>query len=219
MSFFNTIQDASKNIKKRSVLFYILMLLLLFSIMGCGKKKDAAEDSMVTETITPIEIVPTEDVVTPENSETVPTEEVQQTSEPVAEASEIPKAEVTVYVPDEDVLYEIPTKVTAEDSPQGIVDALIQAGALPEGVKVNSFEIEDDDSLTAHIDLSKEFRDAVSQTGTTGETMLMGSLVNTFIEYYKLKSINVTAENQVISTGHQEYNEPLEFFDFLIAEK
>ena len=61
------------------------------------------------------------------------------------------------------------------------------------------------------------FLNGLRQYGTSGESLTMGSLVNTFLRFYDLSSIRVTAAGKTIETGHNIYNRPLTFFTFLNA--
>ena len=120
--------------------------------------------------------------------------------------------QATLYLPNENADgFDTERVELAEDSPQALVDALIERGALPEGTEVlGEF---DRSAQTPTVDLSQEFADAMASTGTTGESMLMGSLVNTFLYYYGIDSISVTAQGQVIETGHTEYSQPMGVFE------
>lgn len=86
-----------------------------------------------------------------------------------------------------------------------ILEQLIAKGALPEGVAVNAFS-QDGKELT--LDMNQAFADYVNTMGTTGEFLTFGSVVNTFLTAYDAQSIMITAEGDVISTGHNIYEEP-----------
>ena len=117
---------------------------------------------------------------------------------------------VTLYVPNanadgfDTVTAAVPGD--ADRAAQAIVDALIDRGALPEGVKVNSLTMEDNG---LHLDLNEVYRQAVSSAGATGETMLMGSVVNTFLMAYEAETVTLTCDGAVIETGHAIYAEPM----------
>ena len=86
---------------------------------------------------------------------------------------------VIVYVPDEQGETLTPVGAdAADDSDQALVDALITAGSLPEGVAVQSSSTADG-VLT--LDMNAAYGEAVRSSGTTGENMLIYSLVNTFV--------------------------------------
>lgn len=109
-----------------------------------------------------------------------------------------------VYVPDEqsESLTPVGTNVT-DDSDQALVDALIKAGALPDGVKVVSSELKDG-VLT--LDMNDAYAEAVRTSGTTGEEMLVYSLVNTFASARNAESVMLTVGGKPLQSGHEIYD-------------
>lgn len=115
---------------------------------------------------------------------------------------------VIVYVPDEQGETLTPVGADAEDdSDQALVDALIAAGSLPEGVAVNS-------SSTANgvltLDMNAAYGEAVRSSGTTGENMLIYSLVNTFVQARGVDSVIITVDGAPLESGHEIYDYPLQ---------
>ena len=134
--------------------------------------------------------------------------------------------DITLYLPNEtaDGFEEVSETVKAQ--PQGIVDALIAHEALPADVVVNSFELDNNgtetqegdvvsyevgDTLHIDLDLSAEFAEGLNGMGSTGEGMMLGSLVNTLLSAYNADTITVTCDGAVLETGHNVYDEPLSF--------
>ena len=177
------------------------------------------------------------DPTPPTTEETVGTtteDSTETTGEDTAESEEIPDIavaetmEITLYLPNDqaDAFEEVTEAVDAQ--PQGVVDALIAHDALPEGVKVNSFTMSDNgtetqegdavsytvgDTIHIDLDLSQEFADAAASTGTAGEQMLLGSLVNTMLKAYNADEITITCDGAPLETGHNVYDEPLTFYE------
>ena len=115
---------------------------------------------------------------------------------------------VVVYVPDEQGETLTPVGTDAEDdSDQALVDALITAGSLPEGVAVNSSSTTDG-VLT--LDMNAAYGDAVRSSGTTGENMLIYSLVNTFVQARGVGSVIITVDGAPLESGHEIYDYPLQ---------
>lgn len=116
---------------------------------------------------------------------------------------------VTLYLPDEQAEYveqtELEITIAGEDIAGALISALVKQGALPDGVAIKAFS-KVEDILT--LDLNQAFADAVSNSGTAGETMLMASVADTFLAYYGAASLTITAEGQTIETGHTIYDEP-----------
>ena len=96
---------------------------------------------------------------------------------------------------------------------QNIIDLLIENKALPKGVKVNSFNIEENNTKkVVIIDLNSVFKENISSTGTAGEMMLLGSVVNTMLKNYNADTLKLTCDGKILETGHNIYDYPLEFF-------
>lgn len=93
-----------------------------------------------------------------------------------------------------------------EVTPENIIAALEENGAIPETVTVLSFS-EDETGLT--LDLSKEYQEYIQGSGTAGEMMAVGSVVNTFLETYDAECITILVEGAAWDSGHAEYEGPL----------
>ena len=96
----------------------------------------------------------------------------------------------------------IQSTALAED----IMEQLVQAGALPEGVRVLSME-------GGVLDLSSEFLTFLNTMGTSGEYVVMGSVVNTYLTAFGLDRITITVEGNVPETGHSIYDQPLRMYE------
>ena len=128
-------------------------------------------------------------------------------------ASELPEPEqpeereITLFLPNEmaDGFVEVTARVAFE--PQSVVDALIAHGGLPEGVRVLDFRLEEDGHMV--LDLSGEFAAALCSTGTSGEAMLTGSLVNTMLTCWDAQLLSFTVEGEIVESGHVIYDFPL----------
>ena len=202
---------------------WILSLALLAACLTGCTSTTVADDTGETvppaaEDTTDTDAAKEEDTVSEEDTET---EEIPD----IAVAEEM---EITLYLPDDQAESFEEVTETVDAQPQGVVDALIAHGALPEGVKVNSFTMRDNgtetqegdtvsytagDTLTIDLDLSQEFADAASSTGTAGEQMLLGSLVNTMLKAYNADELNLTCDGAPLETGHNVYDQPLTFYE------
>lgn len=70
----------------------------------------------------------------------------------------------------------------------------------------------DGDALS--LDMNEAFLAGLRESGSTGELMYMGSLVNTFLDNFNCTTVRVTVNGQSFSTGHSEYDKPLQAFTF-----
>ena len=94
---------------------------------------------------------------------------------------------------------------------QAIVAQLIAHDALPKDSEVLAIS-KDGDALS--LDMNEAFLAGLRASGSTGEFLYMGSLVNTFLDNFNCTTVRVTVEGQPFSTGHTEYDKPLQAFTF-----
>lgn len=130
---------------------------------------------------------------------------------PPADTSEtsgnIPDDTPVVYVPDEQEETLSPVVTETEDtSDQGLVNALISSGTLPEGVEVLSASIEDG---VLRLDMNDVYGSAVQSSGTTAENTLIYGLVNTFTHAKNVKQVLITVDGEALESGHEIYDYPL----------
>ena len=88
---------------------------------------------------------------------------------------------------------------------------LIAHDALPKDSEVLAIS-KDGDALS--LDMNEAFLAGLRASGSTGEFLYMGSLVNTFLDNFNCTTVRVTVEGQPFSTGHTEYDKPLQAFTF-----
>ncbi len=98
---------------------------------------------------------------------------------------------------------------TAEWTPEMLLSSLAEEEVMPQDVKVLSFE-QDGDHLT--LDLSKEYQEYVSSSGTAGERVAVGSMVNTFLDAYNAQTITVLVEGAALDIGHSDNSGPLSWY-------
>ena len=141
--------------------------------------------------------------------------QAETTAEPET-ATEIPP--VTLYLPNENADGFVTRQAKTDGAIADVVALLVAEGALPEGCAPLSFMAGNRSGHeSAKLDMNAAFGTAVSSTGTTGEYLLFGCLVNTVLVYYGYESVVVTAEGRVIESGHAVYDEPLWFYENQVA--
>ena len=149
---------------------------------------------------------PQKDTPVPEAEKTAP-----ETEEAAPAPETVPNQTVKLYLPNgnaDGFVIEEPL-LAADAGPQGLVDLLLQRGALPEGSKVLDFR---QDAKAVNVSMNRAYCDSVASMGTAEETMLLGSLVNTLLTFCEADALNLTCEGKVFSTGHNIYDFPLTFF-------
>jgi len=131
--------------------------------------------------------------------------------------------QVKLYYPNDDAtkLVAVMQQVPANDKYQAAVKALMagtkQAGLIgifPKEAKLRSVTVKDG---LATVDFSRELtRRFVG--GSTGELMLVGSLVDTLTEFPEVKKVQIKIEGQTVETiaGHMDTSAPFVRMEKLI---
>lgn len=181
------------------------LLLCCLMLSGCTAQKDAP---VASDTEPPV-ITQSAPVTEPGVLETAAAE----TTVPDVTVSETapPERFITLYAPNEDATgfvytsWEVP-----ELSAEVICGALIEAGVLKEDAAFNSITL---DNSQVNLDVNEAFGRQLMSYGTTGEYMMVGSVVNTLLAAYAADTVFITCEGQIIESGHVIYDFPLEFYE------
>lgn len=99
-------------------------------------------------------------------------------------------------------------------SPEELVAELVENGVLAEGVAIQAMNYTE---TGLHIDMNDAFLTQLRSMGTSGEYMLMGSLVNTFLDNYTAGSLTITVDGEVLESGHVVYDMPLTMYGDNVA--
>lgn len=91
-----------------------------------------------------------------------------------------------------------------------IVEQLIKAGILSEGTAVNSISWS---GTQLNVDFNQPFADRVCSVGTSGERIIVGSTVNTFLCAYGADCVYFTVNGEILESGHVIYDFILTYFD------
>lgn len=166
--------------------------LAVLSLAACGAGKSA--DTVKPPSSSPL----------PESTDGIP----QSTDKPESAA-----ITVTYYHGDENAEHIVSdTAEIPQLSPQALADLLCEKEVLSVPVTVNSCVVDNDKII--QLDLSGEFSQLLNSTGTTGETIIMGSLVNTFLDAFKADGVYIKTDGQELSTGHNIYDCVLGFYSY-----
>lgn len=172
----------------------LLLSVMVIALFGCKK-----DDEDTTET--------TEATVS-ETTESTDTTEI--TTE-----EEIKDKEVTVYQGDDNAEGVEGEKIVLDTlTPENVAKALKDNKILDSDVKVLSMEetTDGDGKKLLTLDLSKEFLTQINNNGTTGEEITIASIVNTYLNAYEADRIQILVEGDTWSSGHVDYEEPMEYF-------
>ena len=186
-------------------LFALLLCCLIFS--GCSQKP--AENSKPTQPTDNPETNAESLVPPPSSTEAAQEDETEVTT--VTEPLKIIR--YIVYSPNSnaDGFYEhvmewqIPY---LSDYQPTILDAWIELKVLTNEVQIMSM-VQEENHIT--IDFNDAFKDLVCTMGTSGERMIIGSIVNTLITNYEVETVSITVDGEIWESGHVIYDFPLEF--------
>ncbi len=182
----------------------IMAVITVLSFAACGTDSQDSEKAELSSS------------PAPENAETAPSaspDTAEYTAAPIPESAETPSATsetVTYYHGDENA-----EKLIAENgevpeiSAQALLDLLYSKGVLSEPVVANSFN---SDNGVLNLDVSGNFSALLSSMGTAGETIIMGSIVNTFLDAFNGNGMFITVDGETLVSGHNIYDYELEFF-------
>lgn len=175
----------------------IAVLAAALLLAGCSAKDTETTTGATESTAPSVETTLATTEATEETTESTAVEETEDTL-----------IRFTVYAPDEAWEHFVATEVEGENL--SVLEELIRVGVLNEDVEILSVAWED---THATVDMNGAFRDLVCTMGSTGEKMIMGSVVNTFLSAYQVETVTITVEGDVWESGHVVYDFPMSFFE------
>ena len=192
----------------KKILSLLFCLALGFSLCACGEQTPPPTTPVPDQVAAPVLPVPED---SPE-----PVPEVSAEPSAAPEASEEPSAapgiSATLYKGDDNAENVVPVECEiAEQSPQAIVDKLFELGVFGSAVTANSFTV--DNSNVIHLDMGQDFAAQIFSSGTAGEHIMVGSLVNSFISVFEADAVLITVDGNPFESGHAVYDYALSFFE------
>ena len=171
----------------------MVLCMSLFSITGCGKAGKEDTDKKNTEERA------AEAVESPNEEETGNQSEQPVTSdEPVDDTAE--GRIITVYYVDAQTAEIVSESVEIHDE-YDIWNALKENGILTEDCELLSLTVNEIEKKI-DLDFNSAVGDRVRSMGTTGETEIVGCIINTYLEAYGCEGIRLTEEGQAFETSH-----------------
>ena len=144
-------------------------------------------------------------------------------SAPSTPPTETPQlVDLTLYVPDETGAGLVAIAGQAEDTPTGILAALVAADALPDvdfGQHVTltvanetlTFDGKSVNGVFVHLDVADAFASAVKQSDAAHERLILQSLANTLITRYSADGLILSIAGTDLETMHERYSRPITF--------
>ncbi len=172
--------------KRIRILAVILLMMMIFS--GCGSREASSPDPG-NKTETGSSAV---------NEDEADNEEATEPSE--GSGRETDARDVEIYYID-DATGEMVTETAEIKDEDDIWSQLQKKGVLTEECRMLSFDLNEEER-TIDLDFNSALGDRVRSFGTTGETEIIGCLINTYLDAYECEGIRLTEEGQVFETGH-----------------
>lgn len=192
----------------------ILAMILVLVLTACGAQAPGTENNNTPVQEEQQENQKPEDEKKPEEDETDPeAEEPDGTEEPEDETES--KKEIEIYSGNEEATELVTSLVVIPElTAENILKELNFKEVIPENVTANDCKkVEKDGKAALELDLSQSFAEYLNGLGTSGETIALGSVCNTFLKAYECESIKITIDGEMLSTGHAEYPGYMEFFE------
>ena len=190
--------------KKKSILSIIILVWML-CLSACSNNSDNTQISNTSdqEELNISDEEEQDEVESKKDSEKPDVEDDDATEQTL----KTEPANILIYYSNDDA-----TAFTSEEvqinslSPEEVLNALIEKGAIAADVEILSFETTTvDGKSTILLDFNDAFASYISSMGSTGEYFVMGSICNTFLDAYDCEQIQVTVDGDTLSTGHAEY--------------
>ena len=168
----------------KKILSAFFAAVMFFGLIACRK---SPADSNAIETAA---------------SEMITGAPVESSSQPLSFSIYIPNANADGFYTE--------TIHASEISADTVLSALKNRNVLPDTIAINSFRM---DNGSIAIDFNQAFADAVCALGTSGEFLIVGSVVNTFLDAFQAESVYFTVDDQILESGHTIYDFSMTFFD------
>lgn len=178
--------------KKRGCLFISMLTvlcLLAFSFAGCGRDSEEGTKQTNIEKSGPGSENPVSDEENGAETESGP-----------SSVEEPETRNVTIYYVDGETA-EIAEKNVEIKDEYDIWENLKESGILTEGCELLSLNV-DQSEKKIDMDFNTATGDWIRSMGTTGETQIIGCIINTYLEAYGCDGIRLQEEGQPLQTSH-----------------
>ncbi len=180
--------------KRKCVCMIMILCLAAFTLAGCSRDQ---EENISTETEELQEEDKTADIK--ENDEPAQTGAVSEETDTDIQIDNAAGKTATIYYVDAQTA-EITTKTAEVQDEKDIWNILKEEGILSEDCEILSFKINDTDKKI-DLDFNSATGDRIRSMGTTGETEIIGCIVNTYLETYNCDGIRLTEEGNALQTS------------------
>ena len=177
-----------------SMCMILVMSMFLVFVTGCGRNDKEEPDNVKTE-----EQNNDKDETQDEELNEGDQEDSDNISEEPVE-NDPQTRNVTVYYVD-DKTAEVTGKSVEIQDEYDIWNALKESGLLTEDCELLSLNVKEAEKKL-DLDFNSATGDRIRSMGTTGETQIIGCIINTYLEAYSCDGIRLTQEGQAFVTSH-----------------
>lgn len=180
----------------KKLLCILLIAIILFGLAACCKSP-----------------ITSQSVINQNQSDPAPDTSPIEDDEIKLEAFDAPAEKATepnqllsysIYVPNHNADgFDLETIRTEEISSKTVLNELKKRSVLPDTVSIHHFNI---DNGLITLDFNQAFADVVCSMGTSGELMIIGSVVNTFLDAFQAEYVYFTVDGQILESGHTIYD-------------
>lgn len=167
-----------------------------FVIAGCGKEEKEDTDKVKTEDSDNGKDIAAD----PGENEEVQTEVSSEETEAEQSDTNSELRTVTLYYVD-DQTAEVTGKSIEIRDEYDIWNALKESGLLTEDCELLNLNVNEAEKKM-DLDFNSATGERIRSMGSTGETQIIGCIINTYLEAYGCEGIRLTEEGQVLQTSH-----------------
>ena len=205
----------------------ILIFLMAVVMLICSGCDDPKNDGMTDKSSTEKTDILDSDSEQSDKDPKLPPKPPQPKSDKKDETGQAKKMKVKVYYPDESGLrlVGVNREVEVNDTDESKYKAAVEAVMTPPKEKNLTKVVSNDSSLidvkvkdgTALVNLSKNIKIGFVG-GSTGEELLIGSVVNTLTEFNEVNAVKFLIDGQEVETlsGHMDLSEPIKRMENLM---
>ena len=186
-----------------------VLLLTVFLMAGCGSGEESLvsvqrtrdNTANVTQDTEPLEDVQDNQQIQDDeenNSDTEQTKDADDSDENT-EAQDSEQRDVSIYYIDEETGEPASETVMISDE-NDIWAALQDRGVLTDDCELLGFDVNEEEN-TLSINFNSALGDRIRSFGTTGETEILGCLVNTYLDAYDCDGAKLLEEGKTFETS------------------
>ena len=193
----------------------MLGLALVMACSSCGgEKEQTGGEEPAVETTTEA----TTEASTEPSAEVTEEPAIEESGENTTQESQNKEEEpdgVEIYFGDENAENIEKEVIEKQDITEDLLlEKLVEHDILTDDISVKSFrEVTTDGKKTLELDFSQEFQELLFNQGSSGEYIMIGSVVNTFLDAYDAEEIIITVGGNVLESGHNTYEGPMGYFE------